>query len=47
MLPILILGIGSIGASLFSESFGTYHAAYGLFLTFIGFFLAQHRDSET
>ena len=38
VLPILILGIGSIGASLFSESFGTYHAACGLFLTFIGFF---------
>ena len=38
VLPILILGIGSIGASSFSESFGTYHAACGLFLTFIGFF---------
>ena len=37
-LPLIILGLITIGASLFSESIGSYHAACGLFLTFIGFF---------
>ena len=37
-LPLLVLGLVTIGASLFSESIGTYHAACGLFLTFTGFF---------
>ena len=37
-LPLLVLGLGTVGASLFSESIGSYHAACGLFLTFIGFF---------
>ena len=37
-LPLIILGLTTIGASLFSDSIGSYHAACGLFLTFIGFF---------
>ena len=37
-LPLLVLGLGTVGASLFSDSIGSYHAACGLFLTFIGFF---------
>ena len=37
-LPLLVLGLGTVGASLFSDSMGTYHAACGLFLTFVGFF---------
>jgi len=37
-LPLLVIGLATIGASLFSESIGTYHAACGLFLTFAGFF---------
>jgi hypothetical protein len=37
-LPLILLGLTTIGASLFSESIGSYHAACGLFLTFIGFF---------
>ena len=37
-LPLLVIGLATIGVSLFSESIGTYHAACGLFLTFAGFF---------
>jgi hypothetical protein len=37
-LPLVVIGLTAIGASLFSDSIGSYHAACGLFLTFIGFF---------
>ncbi len=37
-LPLVVIGLTTIGASLFSDSIGSYHAACGLFLTFIGFF---------
>lgn len=35
---LIALGMGTMGASLLSESIGAYHAACGLALTFFGFF---------
>lgn len=35
---LLIVGITTIGISLFADSVGSYHAACGLALTFLGFF---------
>ncbi|MDG1325295.1 MAG: hypothetical protein P8P49_05970, partial [Opitutales bacterium] len=35
---LIVLGIGTTGASLFVESLGSYHAACGIILTIFGFF---------
>jgi hypothetical protein len=35
---LIVIGIGAVGASLLSESIGSYHAASGLALTLFGFF---------
>ena len=35
---LIVIGIGTVGASLLSESIGSYHAACGLALTLFGFF---------
>jgi hypothetical protein len=35
---LIIIGLGTVGASLFSESLGSYHAACGLAITIFGFF---------
>ena len=35
---LLLIGLGTIAASLFSDSFGSYYAAIGIALTFGGFF---------
>jgi hypothetical protein len=35
---LIVLGLGTIGASLFIDSIGSYHAACGIALTFFGFF---------
>jgi hypothetical protein len=35
---LIIIGIGTVGASLLSDSIGSYHAACGLALTLFGFF---------
>ena len=37
-LILIVLGLGTVGASLFSENLGSYHAACGLALTLFGFF---------
>jgi hypothetical protein len=35
---LIVIGIGTVGASLLSDSIGSYHAACGLALTLFGFF---------
>ena len=35
---LLVLGLGTVGASLFIDSLGAYHAACGILLTIFGFF---------
>ena len=35
---LLLIGLGTVAASLLSENIGSYHAACGLALTFLGFF---------
>jgi hypothetical protein len=35
---LIVIGLGTVGASLLSESIGSYHAACGLALTLFGFF---------
>ena len=35
---LIVIGIGTVGASLLSDSIGAYHAACGLALTLFGFF---------
>jgi hypothetical protein len=35
---LLVLGLGTVGFSLFLDSLGTYHAACGILLTIFGFF---------
>ena len=35
---LIVLGLGTIGASLFSDLIGSYHAACGIALTLFGFF---------
>lgn len=35
---LLVLGLGTVGASLFLDSLGTYHAACGVLLSIFGFF---------
>ena len=37
-LILIVLGLGTVGGSLFSENLGSYHAACGLALTLFGFF---------
>jgi predicted glycosyltransferase len=35
---LIVIGLGTTGASLFVESLGSYHAACGIILTIFGFF---------
>ena len=35
---LIVIGVGTIAASLLSENIGSYHAACGLALTLLGFF---------
>lgn len=35
---LILIGMGTVGASLFSDSLGSYHAACGLAITIFGFF---------
>ena len=35
---LIVLGLGTVGISLFSDSFGVYHSACGLALSLFGFF---------
>ena len=42
---LLLIGLGTIAASLFSDSFGSYYAAIGIALTF-GVLLAERREAQ-
>ncbi len=44
---LLLVGLGTIAASLFSDSFGSYYAAIGIALTFGGFFWPNVGERRT
>ena len=44
---LLLIGLGTIAASLFSDSFGSYYAAIGIALTFGGFFWPNVGERRT
>ena len=49
-LLLIVIGLGTVGISLLSESLGSYHAACGLGLTLFGFFwptVELKRNAET
>ncbi len=44
---LLFIGLGTIAASLFSDSFGSYYAAIGIALTLVGFFWPNVEERKT
>ena len=44
---LLLVGLGTIAASLFSESFGSYYAAIGIAFTLGGFFWPSIEEHKT